>query len=179
MSNIEQQTIDKLFRDLSRVYSTSATSIIGLDSIKAAIEELVCNDSNLATEIRKLIDAVKNTQPRMFPLDNLMLILDNQIKSLSNKKQLTKESVNKILNTFRFRLESDLSLLVEEGIKWIENGDFIVIHSIEENIEHLIPEAKKRGINFKILVLKQDIVTTFQDCRWIKSFKVLSFIRPT
>ena len=38
--------------------------------------------------------------------------------------------------------------------------DFIVIHSIEENIEHLIPEAKKRGKNFKILVLKQDIVTT-------------------
>jgi translation initiation factor 2B subunit (eIF-2B alpha/beta/delta family) len=160
MLNIEQQTIDKLFRDLTRIYSTSATSLIGLVSIKTAIEELTCDDVNLYGEIMKLSDAIKNTQPRMFPLDNLMLILDNQIKSLSNKKQLTKESVNKILNTFRIRLESDLSLLVEEGIKWIENGDFIVIHSIEENIEHLIPEAKKRGINFKILVLKQDIVTT-------------------
>jgi len=160
MLNIEQQTIDKLFRDLTRIYSTSATSLIGLVSIKTAIEELTCDDVNLYGEIMKLSDAIKKTQPRMFPLDNLMLILDNQIKSLSNKKQLTKESVNKILNTFRIRLESDLSLLVEEGIKWIENGDFIVIHSIEENIEHLIPEAKKRGINFKILVLKQDIVTT-------------------
>ena len=160
MLNIEQQTIDKLFRDLTRIYSTSATSLIGLVSIKTAIEELTCDDVNLYGEIMKLSDAIKNTQPRMFPLDNLMLILDSQIKSLSNKKQLTKGSVNKILNTFRIRLESDLSLLVEEGIKWIENGDFIVIHSIEENIEHLIPEAKKRGINFKILVLKQDIVTT-------------------
>ena len=160
MLNIEQQTIDKLFRDLTRIYSTSATSLIGLVSIKTAIEELTCDEVNLYGEIMKLSDAIKNTQPRMFPLDNLMLILDKQIKSLSNKKQLTKESVNKILNTFRIRLESDLSLLVEEGIKWIENGDFIVIHSIEENIEHLIPEAKKRGINFKILVLKQDIVTT-------------------
>ncbi|SVC08260.1 uncharacterized protein METZ01_LOCUS261114, partial [marine metagenome] len=160
MLNIEQQTIDKLFRDLTRIYSTSATSLIGLVSIKTAIEELTCDDVNLYGEIMKLSDAIKNTQPRMFPLDNLMLILDNQIKSLSNKKQLTKKSINKILNTFRIRLESDLKLLVEEGIKWIENGDFIVIHSIEENIEHLIPEAKKRGINFKILVLKQDIVTT-------------------
>ena len=160
MSNIEQHTIDKLFRDLSRVYSTSATSMIGLDSVKAAIEELVCNDSDLATEIRKLSDAIKNTQPRMFPLDNLMLILDKEIASLTDGKLLTRESINKILKTLRIRLESDLSALVENGLKWIQNGDFIVIHSIEENIEHLIPEAKKKGINFKILVLKQDIITT-------------------
>ena len=160
MSNIEQHTIDKLFRDLSRVYSTSATSIIGLDSIKAAIEELVCNDSDLATEIRKLSDAVKNTQPRMFPLDNLMLILDKKIQSLTDEKQLTKESVNMILKSFRIRLQSDLDALVENGVGWIKDDDFIVIHSIEENIEHLIPEAKNRGINFKIMVLKQDIVTT-------------------
>ena len=160
MSHIEQQTINKLFRDLSRVYSTSATSMIGLDSIKAAIEELVCNDSDLATEIRKLSDAIKNTQPRMFPLDNLMLILDKEIQNLNNEKQLTKGSIDKILNTFRIRIKSDLDALVDHGAGWIKNDDFIVIHSIEENIEHLIPEAKKRGINFKILVLKQDIITT-------------------
>ena len=160
MSNIEQHTIDKLFRDLIRVYSTSATSMLGLDSIQTAIKELVCEDSDLFREIRKLSDAVKNTQPRMFPLDNMMLILDKKIQSLIDGKQLTKESVDKILRTFRIRLESDMNALVERGVEWINNGDFIVIHSIEENIEHLIPEAKKRGIDFKILVLKQDIVTT-------------------
>ena len=160
MSNIEQHTIDKLFRDLIRVYSTSKTSMIGLDSIQIAIEELVCKDNNLATEISKLSDAIKNTQPRMFPLDNLMLNLDKKIQTLNDEKQLTKGSIDKILNTFRIRMKSDLDALVENGAGWIKNDDFIVIHSIEENIEHLIPEAKKRGVNFKILVLKQDIVTT-------------------
>ena len=66
----EQHTIDKLFRDLIRVYSTSATSIIGLDSFQTAIEELVCNEKDLAAEILKLSDVIKSTQPRMFPLDN-------------------------------------------------------------------------------------------------------------
>mgnify|MGYP000607349936 CR=1 FL=1 len=160
MSNIEQHTIDKLFRDLIRVYSTSATSMIGLESIQTAIKELVCKDSDLTTEIRKLSDAVKNTQPRMFPLDNLMLILDKKIQSLLNENQLTKESVAKILKTLKIRLASDMDTLVKKGLEWIEDDDFIVIHSIEENIEHLIPEAKKMGIDFKILVLKQDIVTT-------------------
>ena len=160
MENIKQHTIDKLFRDLIRVYSTSATSVIGLNAIQTAIEELVCKNNDLGDEIRKLSDALKNTQPRMFPLDNLLIILDKEIRSLIDGKQLTKESVYEILKTFRIRLESDLEGLVEAGIECINNGDFIVIHSIEENIEHLIPEAKKRGLDFKILVLKQDILTT-------------------
>ena len=158
--NNDQKIINKLFRDLIKVYSTSATSIIGLDSIQTAIEELICENNNLERELIKLSDTIKNTQPRMFPLDNLMLILDKEIQSLSYKKQLTKETVTKILEKFRSRMKLDLDALVKSGIEWIKDGDFIVIHSIEENIEHLIPEAKKKGINFKILVLKQDIITT-------------------
>ena len=156
----DQKTIDKLFRDLIKVYSSSATSMIGLDSIQTAIEELRCADINLGSEIMKLSDVVKHTQPRMFPLDNLMLILDKKIKPLIENKQLTKDFVVTILDTFRYRLKSDLEALVQSGVEWIQDGDFIVIHSIEENIEHLIPEAKKKGVQFKILVLKQDIVTT-------------------
>ena len=160
--NKDQKTIDKLFRDLIRVYSTSATSLLGLDSIHTAIKELDCKDSNLGNEIIKLSDIVKNTQPRMFPLDNLMLILEKEIKPQIENKQLTKNFLYTILDTLQARLELDLGKLVKLGSEWIEDGDFIVIHSIEENIEHLVPEAKKQGINFKILVLKQDILTTGQ-----------------
>ena len=125
--NKDQKTIDKLFRDLIRVYSTSATSMIGLDSIQTAIEELVCKEDDLGGAIMMLSDVVKNTQPRMFPLDNLMLILDKKIKTLIENKQLDKESVYTILDTFRSRLESDLEALVKSGVEWIQDEDFIVI----------------------------------------------------
>ena len=160
MSNLEQQTIDKLFRDLIRVYSTSATSMIGLDAIKMAITELACDEAGLADEINKLSDSIKKTQPRMFPLDNLMLILDREVQSLSDTNQLTKKAITKLIDDFKRRLDSDLDELIQKSLEWIENGDFIVIHSIEENIEYLIPEAKLKGKKFKILVLKQDIITT-------------------
>ena len=160
MSNLEQQTIDKLFRDLIRVYSTSATSMIGLDAIKMAITELACDEAGLADEINKLSDSIKKTQPRMFPLDNLMLILDREVKSLSDTNQLTKKTITNLIDDFKQRLDSDLNVLTQKSLEWIDDGDFIVIHSIEENIENLIPEAKLKGKNFKILVLKQDIITT-------------------
>ena len=160
MSNLEQQTIDKLFRDLIRVYSTSATSMIGLDAIKMAITELACDEAGLADEINKLSDSIKKTQPRMFPLDNLMLILDREVQFLLNANQLTKKSIINLIDDFKLRLDSDLDSLIQKSLEWIEDGDFIVIHSIEENIENLIPEASQRGKRFKILVLKQDIITT-------------------
>ena len=160
MSNLEQQTIDKLFRDLIRVYSTSATSMIGLDAIKMAITELACDEAGLAIAINKLSDSIKKTQPRMFPLDNLMLILDREVQSLLNANQLTKKSIINLIDDFKLRLDSDLDSLIQKSLEWIEDGDFIVIHSIEENIENLIPEASQRGKKFKILVLKQDIITT-------------------
>ena len=160
MSNLEQQTIDKLFRDLIRVYSTSATSMIGLDAIKMAITELACDEAGLADEINKLSDSIKKTQPRMFPLDNLMLILDREVQSLLNANQLTKKSIINLIDDFKLRLDSDIDSLIQKILEWIEDGDFIVIHSIEENIENLIPEASQRGKKFKILVLKQDIITT-------------------
>ena len=160
MSNLEQQTIDKLFRDLIRVYSTSATSMIGLDAIKMAITELACEEEDLAVAINKLSDSIKKTQPRMFPLDNLMLILDREVQSLLNANQLTKKSIINLIDDFKLRLDSDLDSLIQKSLEWIEDGDFIVIHSIEENIENLIPEASQRGKIFKILVLKQDIITT-------------------
>ena len=92
--NNDQQTIDKLFRDLVRVYSTSATSLIGINSMQSAIEELVCNNDDLSKELSKLSDVIKNTQPRMFPLDNLMLILDKKISSFDNNKELTKTVIS-------------------------------------------------------------------------------------
>ena len=132
MTHPEQHTIDKLFRDLIRVYSTSATSVIGLDSFQTAIEELVCSDKNLVTEIIKLSDAVKNTQPRMFPLDNLMFILDKEIKSLSDKTQLTKEYAITLLDKFKKRLETDMDSLIQKGVKFIEDGDFHRVHNTSD-----------------------------------------------
>ena len=172
MSNLEQKTIDKLFRDLIRVYSTSATSVIGLDSIKMAITELACDKAGLADEINKLSNSIKNTQPRMFPLDNLMLILDEAVQSLSDSNQLKKNAIIKLIDGFKRRLDSDLNALTQTSIEWIDDGDFIVIHSIEETIENLIPQAKLKGKNFKILVLKQDIITTGKILKILNDYNI-------
>ena len=66
-----------------------------------------------------------------------------------NENQLTKESVAKVLNTFKIRLASDMNALVKTSLEWIEDDDFIVIHSIEENIAHKIRHSMEKEFKEK------------------------------
>ena len=130
MLNIEQQTIDKLFRDLTRIYSTSATSLIGLVSIKTAIEELTCDD---------VYDAANHITKK-----DLSLIWNNTVKIKKTSPQiilkLTKTIISKgypihnILYSLIKRVifspdlsdcaKSKLSLCLSESEKYIiEGGD--------------------------------------------------------
>ena len=52
--------------------------------------------------------------------------------------------------------------LVKMLLNHIEDGDFIVLHAVEEPVELLMPEAKKIGKKFEVLILRQDVVKTNQ-----------------
>ena len=82
MSNLEQQTIDKLFRDLIRVYSTSATSMIGLDSIKMAIYEINNNGGIKVRGKKYKIEYLLEdgaSDPNTFKLKSEKLINTNKV----------------------------------------------------------------------------------------------------
>jgi translation initiation factor 2B subunit (eIF-2B alpha/beta/delta family) len=52
--------------------------------------------------------------------------------------------------------------LAIQGVQHIEDGDHIILHSVEEGAELLLPEAKRMGKNFEVLILRQDLVKTKQ-----------------
>lgn len=164
MISKSQQTLDNLFLYLIKVYSSSQTSIIGLKAISTAIDQLECSEDEIIHQINSLSDHIKQTQPRMFPLDNLLLIFDKEMASETGSAGIEAvcQTVKGHINSYIQRLEDDLEKLIENGVKTIEDGDLIVIHSIEENIETLIPAARRHGKIFKVLILKQDFATTGQ-----------------
>ena len=157
-----QKCMDKLFIDLVKVYSSSKTSIIALQAIIDSLDHLECSYDELEHQVGILSDHIKNTQPRMFPLDNLMILFDKESESHFQSGDIvsTKNGLKNLLKSYLERLNDDLVKLTSHGLKCIEDGDLIIIHSIEENVELLIPEAKKQGKIFKVLILKQDFDTT-------------------
>ena len=166
MSNNDQLVLDALFRDIVKFYSSSQTSIITLNAITAAITELECPTEDFKMELTTVCDIIKNSQPRMFPIDNLIILLEKELqeKDYFSDKDIDarKTAVTKIIESLEERLNDDMNELATQGVKHIEDGDHIILHSVEEGAELLLPEAKRMGKNFEVLILRQDLVKTKQ-----------------
>ena len=102
----------------------------------------------------------------MFPIDNLIILFEKELekhkyfkeKDLSTKKTASIEIIKDLIK----RLENDMNELANHGLEHIDDGDFIVLHAVEEPVELLMPEAKRMGKEFEVLILRQDKVKTEQ-----------------
>jgi len=164
MSSADQKILDSLFRDIVKFYSSSQTSLITLGALIKAIHSLECSEDMFQTQIQEVCNTITNSQPRMFPIDNLIILLEHELeknnffkdKDISIRKSATIEIIEDLIT----RLKYDMSELANQGLDHITDGDFIVLHAVEEPVELLLPEAKKMGKEFEVLILRQEPVKT-------------------
>ena len=166
MSTKDQIILDSLFRDIVKFYSSSQTSLITLRAIIEAIKDLDCVADVFVPQLKEVCSIITNSQPRMFPIDNLILLFEQELEKqqyFKDKNIATMKSASiEIIENLMKRLEYDMSELSKQGLSHIEDGDFIVLHAVEEPVELLMPEAKKTGKEFEVLILKQDVTKTKQ-----------------
>jgi len=166
MSTKDQRVLDTLFRDIVKFYSSSQTSLITLRAITDAIKDLKCDSDMFDAQLKEVCSIITNSQPRMFPIDNLIILFEKELdkqeyfkdKDIDTKKTATIQIIDDLIK----RLEYDMSLLAKQGLNYIEDGDFIILHAVEEPVELLMPEAKRMGKEFEVLILKQDAIKTKQ-----------------
>ncbi len=166
MSTKDQRVLDTLFRDIVKFYSSSQTSLITLRAITEAIRDLKCDSDMFDAQLKEVCSIITNSQPRMFPIDNLIILFEKELdkqeyfkdKDIDTKKTATIQIIDDLIK----RLEYDMSLLAKQGLNYIEDGDFIILHAVEEPVELLMPEAKRMGKEFEVLILRQDAIKTKQ-----------------
>ena len=166
MSTKDQLVLDRLFRDIVKFYSSSQLSLVTLQAIIESINDLECEEDMFGPQVKEVCSIITNSQPRMFPIDNLIILFEKELekhkyfkeKDLSTKKTASIEIIKDLIK----RLENDMNELANHGLEHIDDGDFIVLHAVEEPVELLMPEAKRMGKEFEVLILRQDKVKTEQ-----------------
>ena len=166
MSSKDQMILDTLFRDIVKFYSSSQTSLVTLEAIIAGITDLDCDEDMFAPQLQEVCSIITNSQPRMFPIDNLIILFEEELEKhdyFNDKDITTKKTASiEIIKNLVTRLQHDMSELAKQGLNHIDDGDFIVLHAVEEPVELLMPEDKKMGKEFEVLILRQDAVKTKQ-----------------
>ena len=149
MSTVDQKILDGLFRDIVKFRSSSQTSLVTLHAIIKGVESLECDDDMFPAQIKEVCSIITNSQPRMYPIDNLIFLLEKELKKNDyfREKGVTvmKSATIEIIEDLIERLKFDLRELANQGHEHIDDGDFIVLHAVEEPVELLLPEARKMG----------------------------------
>ncbi|SVB68024.1 uncharacterized protein METZ01_LOCUS220878, partial [marine metagenome] len=158
--------MDRLFRDIVKFYSSSQLSLVTLQAMIESINDLECEEDMFGPQVKEVCSIITNSQPRMFPIDNLIILFEKELEKheyfkendLSTKKSASIEIIKDLIK----RLENDMNELANRGLEHIDDGDFIILHAVEEPVELLMPEAKRMGKEFEVLILRQDKVKTEQ-----------------
>ena len=79
MSTKDQMVLDTLFRDIVKFYSSSQTSLITLRAITEAIRDLKCDSDMFDAQLKEVCSIITNSQPRMFPIDNLIILFEKEL----------------------------------------------------------------------------------------------------
>lgn len=78
MQTKDKEILYKLFRDHEDVIGATQTSLLVLASIIASIKRLRCSKDDIQEKIQELIDTIKNSEPRMVPLINMISLCEKK-----------------------------------------------------------------------------------------------------
>lgn len=172
MNGQDREILYRLFRDHLHVRGASQTTGLALRSFIASLGQLRCPVQDIRGQVETLIHTIKDSEPRIAPLINLIVSCEKEFEQQKIFENSTGEQVAagaaRIVTNHIQRLEESTRRLVHIGGDCIENGDVIMIHSFSRPILEMFSCARERGTVFEILILKQAFVKTKQVIKYLE-----------
>lgn len=161
-----REILYRLFRKHEDVIGATQTSLLVAKSMVDSIKQLKCSKDDIRQKIQELIETIKHSQPRIVSLINMISICEKKVNSIGVLNQATVEEIKRaVIIAIEEEIEhlnQNIQSVVDFGVKCIEDGDFIIVYSVSAPVKRIIPEAKKHGKKFKVLIVRQDIRKTQQ-----------------
>lgn len=171
MNEVDREILYNLFRDHLHVLGTSQTTRMALDAFIASLKQLKCPKEDIQQHISDLAETIKDGKPRIAPLINLIALCEQEFEKQKiferNTADAIKSAAAAIITDQILRMKQSLKKLIDVGVKYVENGDFIIIHSFSGPILDMLAQAKQQGRDFKTLVLKQAFIKTKQVIKYM------------
>ncbi|RJQ86382.1 MAG: hypothetical protein C4519_02050 [Desulfobacteraceae bacterium] len=156
------QTLYPLVRDYMNAMGTSRTTLVAIKSYIDAVQRLKCTPAEFKPLLLELNAVIRSTEPTVVPLVHIIEEFEAEMQPFFDKGlDAAKAKATEILGSKLKRFEADTQQLTQCCTDFIEQGDFIVVHSPTGYIRNAFvrahTELKKA---FQVLILKQDFHRT-------------------
>ena len=135
---------------------------------------------HLLAQYAELIEAIKNTQPRIIPLIHLIEQFETEIKAYDDASyEEIKNQTIRILKQKMILYESITEEVIQVGRQYVRDNDVVITHSASTVVKRVLIEAKKElKRKFSVIILKQDFLKTKQMITWLTDAGIDHIVVP-
>jgi translation initiation factor 2B subunit (eIF-2B alpha/beta/delta family) len=177
----ERESLNELLNYHSHAIGAARLTLLALDSLKQAFQELKPSQDDLNDLFEEVRDAIRDSRPKPIPLTRLLRQFAAEFRPFAERSSFEEARAQaiKILEEKKILYEGKRDLVTEQGLQHLEDGDSVIVHSASSVVTNILLEASRRvDPNFMVFVLQLDPLRTPQVAGALANEGIPHFIVP-
>ena len=177
----ERESLNELLLYHSNAIGAARLTLLCLEALSQAFKELQPSQEDLGVLLEEVRGAIRDSRPKPIPLIRLLRQFEAEFRPFAERSSFEEARAQaiKILAEKRLLYEGKRDQVTEEGLKHLEDGDSIIVHSASSVVTNILVEASKRmDPNFMVFVLQLDPLRTPQVAGALAQEGIPHFIVP-
>ena len=182
MNEKNKQNMYKLLRDLGDIQGIARITILSLNSFIESIRQLKCTKEQLQPLYVELAEAIKQSQPKIIPLIHLLKQFEEEMQELMTPEMELEEIREKTIENLEAKIKQfrdNAARVTENGLKYINNHDVIIVHSPSSVVTNILVQAKEKwNKRFEVIILEHNRDRTRQIIQALRDNEIEHSVAP-
>ena len=182
MNDKNRQNMYKLLRNLGDVQGIARMTELSLNSFIESIRQLKCSKQELQPLYFELAEALKSSQPKIIPLIHLLEQFEQEMKETLTPEMGLEEIREKTIENLEAKIklfQDNAARVTENGLKYINNHDVIIVHSASSVVTNILVQAKEKwNKRFEVVILEHNRDRTRQIIQALRDADIDHIVAP-
>jgi len=182
MNDKNRQNMYKLLRNLGDVQGIARMTVLSLNSFIESIRQLQCTRKELQPLYFELAEALKSSQPKIIPLIHLLEQFEEEMKQTLTPEMGLEEIREKTIESLEAKIklfQDNAARVTENGLKYINNHDVIIVHSASSVVTNILVQAKEKwNKRFEVVILEHNRDRTRQIIQALRDADIEHIVAP-
>jgi translation initiation factor 2B subunit (eIF-2B alpha/beta/delta family) len=159
----ERETLNELLLYHSHTIGAARLTSLALNSLIHAFRELKPSGAEISSLFEEVREAIRDSRPKPIPLIRLLRLFEREFLPFTETVDFEEQRTVavRLLEEKRNIYLQKRDLVTLQGLKHLEDGDSIIVHSAGSVVTNILVEASmQRDPNFMVFVLQLDPVRT-------------------
>ena len=177
----DRETLNELLLYHSHTIGAARLTPLALDALIEAFRELKPSKAGLPVLFQEVREAIRDSRPKPIPLIRLLRLFEREFLPFVETVDFDEQRsiAIRILEEKKAIYLQKRDLVTLQGLKHLEDGDSIIVHSAGSVVTNILIEASnQQDTNFMVFVLQHDPVRTPQVAGALEEAGIPNIIVP-